>query len=227
MFGLLLLCAPALTNALTCSSALRNGHQYCSPRRTTCLVSGIPPPNRPNLPKAIFAANAATKWLVVFAQTSAVFTRRDLVSPWIVIGSINAAFATAALKRLINQERPDGAPFTDPGMPSSHALVATFAAASWAVRLRSTAATTCLSCAAILIGVLRVVTGYHTWAQVGVGGLLGAAMAMAWMALGRACVSNVQRATAYVCVYGMYAFGSVLFIGRKMRSWTGEKSEPM
>ncbi|EOD20299.1 hypothetical protein EMIHUDRAFT_242187 [Emiliania huxleyi CCMP1516] len=74
-------------------------------------------------PEIVYAANAATKWLVVAAQTSAVALRRDLVSPYIVVGAIGASFATQRLKRAINQARPAGAPFTDPGMPSSHALI--------------------------------------------------------------------------------------------------------
>ena len=99
-----------------------------------------------SLPKSGLAsvldtANGLTKWIVVAAQTTAVVTRRDFASPYIVVGSIGASFAAHALKKVINQERPDGSPFIDPGMPSSHALVATFAASAWAVHLQRASAT--------------------------------------------------------------------------------------
>ena len=128
-----------------------------------------------SVPQAVFAANAATKWVVTFAQTGAVVARRDLVAPYIVVGSIGAAFAAKAAKKVINQQRPDGAPFTDPGMPSSHALVATFAAVAWALTAPCawTPWASALLAGAATVSVLRVVTGYHTWPQVLVGAGLG------------------------------------------------------
>jgi len=170
-------------------------------------------------PKPIRLANASTKWLVVFAQTAAVWTRRDLVSPFIVIGSIVAAFGTALLKRLIGQQRPAGSPFSDPGMPSSHALVGTFAAVAWAVHLQKLEATACLLSAALSISVLRVAVGYHTWAQVLAGGLLGGVSACAWMTLGSRVAPLIPRQAALAAVYSIYLLGSALFIGRKMAKW--------
>ena len=51
-------------------------------------------------------------------------------------------------------------------MPSAHALVATFAAMAWALHLQELGVTVALFSAALVIAVLRVVVGYHTWAQV-------------------------------------------------------------
>ena len=171
----------------------------------------------------MFALNAATKWLVVAAQTTAVVMRRDLVSPYIVIGSIVASFGTAALKRLIGQQRPPGSPFTDPGMPSSHALVGTFAAVGWAVHLRAPLATVWLLLSAVVIAVLRVAVGYHTWAQVIVGGTLGATAACGWMAVGARVAPLIPRPIALTAVYAVYLLGSALFIGRKMAKWPGSE----
>jgi membrane-associated phospholipid phosphatase len=176
-----------------------------------------------HVPAPVFALNAATKWLVVAAQTTAVITRRDLVSPYIVIGSIVASFGTAALKRLIGQQRPAGSPFTDPGMPSSHALVGTFAAVGWAVHLRAPLATFWLLLSAAVIALLRVAAGYHTWAQVIVGSTLGATTACAWMAAGAELASRVPRPAALRVVYAIYVLGSALFIGRKMATWPGSE----
>lgn len=190
---------------------------------STALASAPPPPPPPGVPRVVRQANAATKWVVTAAQTGAVIGRRDLVAPYIVVGSIGAAFATKALKVAINQQRPPGAPFTDPGMPSSHALVATFAAAAWALTLRQPAGQALLMLSAAVVSVLRVATGYHTWAQIGVGAGLGAASAALWMHLGRQWMQlGLSPRAAYMAVYAAYLGGSVLFVGKKMREWRVE-----
>ena len=177
------------------------------------------------VPPAVLAANAATKWVVTFMQTGAVLARRDLVAPYIVVGSIGAAFATKALKKAINQQRPDGAPFTDPGMPSSHALVATFAAVAWALTARcATIWAPALLVGAATVSVLRVATGYHSWPQVTVGASLGAAGAAAWMALGAALMARgvLGPRAAYGSVYAAYLGGSFFFVTLKMREWSAK-----
>lgn len=182
--------------------------------------------DEPTVPPLLLKANAATKWLVTAAQTGAVVARRDLTAPYIVVGSIGAAFATKALKVAINQQRPAGAPFTDPGMPSSHALVATFAAAAWALALRAASpiAALLLLLSAAAVSVLRVVTGYHTWPQIAVGAGLGAASATLWMRLGAALIATVPLTTRamYAAVYAAYVGGSALFVAKKMREWSAK-----
>lgn len=112
---------------------------------------------------AVRRLNSSTKWLVTIAQTGAVWSRRDFVSPFLVLGAILSAFATGTLKELINESRPSGAPFADPGMPSSHALVSTFAAVGWALHLRSTVASALLLSAAVSVSVLRVSGGHSLY----------------------------------------------------------------
>ena len=112
---------------------------------------------------AVRRLNSSTKWLVTIAQTGAVWSRRDFVSPFLVLGAILSAFATGTLKELINESRPAGAPFADPGMPSSHALVSTFAAVGWALHLRSTVASALLLSAAVSVSVLRVSGGHSLY----------------------------------------------------------------
>ena len=150
------------------------------------------------------------------AQTSAVLVRRDFTSPFIVVGSIGAAFAAHALKRLINQQRPDGSPFIDPGMPSSHALVATFAATAWSLQFAlQPLQTATLAASALIISLLRVVTGYHTVAQVAVGTLLGMAGATAWMRMGAIVLKRVAPPTATAVAYATYIVGSILLWQRR------------
>ena len=186
-------------------------------------IPGERGPSSAAVPRPLLYANAATKWVVVAAQTTAVLTRQDFVSPYIVIGSIAAAFGTAALKRIINQQRPAGAPFTDPGMPSSHALVATFAATAWAIQLQDPIIRSLLVAVAATISILRVATGYHTWPQVGVGSLLGAGGAWAWMVLNPTAGVAAPGPLAMGTVYASYVLGSALFVLRKMRSWSAKR----
>ena len=169
---------------------------------------------------AVSTANGLTKWLVVAAQTTAVVTRRDFAAPYIVVGSIGASYTAHALKKAINQRRPEGSPLIDPGMPSSHALVATFAAAAWAMQVGRRPATLALGAAAAIVSILRVATGYHTWAQIGVGAATGAAGARAWMTLG-AGLTPCGAATrpAVRTIYAFYLLGSAAFITQKMEKW--------
>lgn len=199
------------------TSIAMNASENDSPvSRVDAAAKGI------SLPQAIYNLNSATKWLVVLAQTAAVVLRRDFIAPFIVIGSISAAFGTAVLKKLINQQRPDGAPFTDPGMPSSHALVSSFAAVAWACHLQSCVPTVLLMMSAALVSILRVVCGYHDWAQVLVGATLGGVSACAWMAFGSELLRRIDPQVATAAVWACYFGGSALFIGKKMASWTQE-----
>ena len=163
--------ATAVLLALACTREAAGWH--ASPRHLTSGPSHSRPPLRraalvtvrgseaagsdsDAIPAAVQKLNSSTKWLVTIAQTGAVWSRRDFVSPFLVLGAIISAFTTGTLKELINESRPDGTPFTDPGMPSSHALVSSFAAVGWALHLRSTVASALLLAAALLVSVLRV-----------------------------------------------------------------------
>ena len=175
-------------------------------------------------PAAVRKLNSSTKWLVTLAQTAAVWSRRDFIAPFIVLGAILATFSTSVLKRLINQQRPDGAPFTDPGMPSSHALVSFFAATAWALHAGSAGASAVLLSCAARVSVLRVVCGYHTWAQIAVGTIVGGSSAYAWMRLGAELLVRVEPRLAYRAVWAAYLGGSALFIARKMPGWLSKEA---
>eukprot|EP00930_Biecheleria_cincta_P058657 TRINITY_DN44463_c0_g1_i1.p1 TRINITY_DN44463_c0_g1~~TRINITY_DN44463_c0_g1_i1.p1 ORF type:complete len:247 (+),score=20.67 TRINITY_DN44463_c0_g1_i1:108-848(+) len=157
-----------------------------------------------------------TKWIVTFGQTGALIARRDLVSPFMIIGAILAAFLTSAIKRVINQQRPEGALFTDPGMPSSHALVATFLAVAWTLHLGVNVLTCILLVAAMSISVLRVVCGHHTIAQILVGAALGCAMARSWMHLFTTCVWPCKGVQTTIAVYTIYFAGSIAFVALQL-----------
>lgn len=161
--------------------------------------------------------DASTKWLVTLAQTAAVVWRHDLASPFMVIGAVLAAYLTTLIKRVVNQRRPPGAPFMDPGMPSSHALVSTFITIAWILHVPSVALAAALLPAAGIISVLRVACGYHTWAQIAVGVVMGGIMAMGWMSFGATCVLPRHGVSTTAIIYALYFAGSVLFIARQLR----------
>lgn len=201
-----------------------------SPRVSVLHASAeASPPPSSRTPAFIYKLNSSTKWLVVAAQTGAVWWRRDFVAPYIVLGSIVASFGTGTLKRLINQKRPNGAPFTDPGMPSSHALVSAFAAVGWTLHVarvsRSAVACAALLSSAALVSVLRVACGYHSWAQVIVGALVGSGSAFGWMRLGDVVTAQVEPRAALLAVWGLYLGGSAAFIGAKMKSWVADERD--
>ncbi|KAJ6670124.1 PALMITOYL-PROTEIN THIOESTERASE/DOLICHYLDIPHOSPHATASE 1 [Salix viminalis] len=46
--------------------------------------------------------------------------RHDAKAMWAALGSVVNSILSVILKRILNQERPDSASRSDPGMPSSH-----------------------------------------------------------------------------------------------------------
>jgi len=177
-------------------------------------------PASSRIPSILFVLNAATKWLVSIAVTTGVlWNPKSFRGPYIVVGSIGATVLASKLKRLINQGRPDGAPFTDPGMPSSHALVSFFVATSWGQHIGGYWTMT----SALGVSVLRVVCGYHTLPQIVVGGLLGTLLGSAWMATGGLLHLHYPNAT-FVTSWATYLIGSALYIRKEATRWlTDEK----
>jgi len=182
----------------------------------------------PQVPKVFFALNSATKWLVTLAVTVGVFWEpKSFRGPYIIVGGIGATVVAKKLKRWINQGRPDGAPFTDPGMPSSHALVSFFMATAWAQHMTnsmggSLGALSTMS-AAFGVSILRVICGYHTAPQIIVGGLVGTIMGYTWMAVGTIFNTRYTKMT-FIASWMTYLVGSAIYIQKEMtRWWTDEK----
>ncbi|KAF9682261.1 hypothetical protein SADUNF_Sadunf05G0090500 [Salix dunnii] len=61
-----------------------------------------------------------SKWLVVTVFSAIILWRHDAKAMWAASGSVVNSILSVILKRLLNQERPDSALRSDPGMPSSH-----------------------------------------------------------------------------------------------------------
>ena len=61
-----------------------------------------------------------SKWLVVTVFSAIILWRHDAKAMWAALGSAVNSILSVILKRILNQERPDSASRSDPGMPSSH-----------------------------------------------------------------------------------------------------------
>lgn len=183
-----------------------------------------------NIPNWVFRLNAATKWLVSVAVTVGVWVNpKRFQGPYIIVGSLVANYLSEVLKTVIHQERPYGAPFVDPGMPSTHAMVSFFVAMAWRETILMAAApkhhgatTWLLGGAATMVSFLRVWCGYHTLPQITVGGLLGTGLASAWMVLGVA-LDRQNPKTLFAVSWATYLVGSAIYIQKRALRWLGEE----
>eukprot|EP00977_Amphora_coffeiformis_P027481 scaffold34615_cov180-Amphora_coffeaeformis.AAC.3 len=225
-----------------------NNNIFGAPRRRTIQMPSTKPSStflqeasisiderlpKKQAPTVLLRLNAATKWGVTVACTSRIwFQTADYQGPFVVVGAIASVYIADILKQIINHDRPAGAPFTDPGMPSSHSLVTFFLAASWTatsladvVMVQPTMASwgTLLGTGlawigAAIVALLRVVCGYHSWDQIAVGALLGIFMGWLWAALGRA-VYQLAPAITFRASWASYLLASAFFIAKNMRHW--------
>ena len=201
------------------------------------------PPSTPTVVASqmrfIYKLNASTKWLVTLAQTIAVWSQpRSYQGPYIVVGSILSVYLTDVLKKMIDQQRPDSAPslVNDPGMPSSHSLVCFFLSSAWITVMTSKSSIVqpiatdlpvlaiVLWACAFLVALLRVICGYHTYAQVGVGAILGSLLGHYWSRLGLMLYQHNPKLT-YIASFGSYLVGSMVFIWYNMRSWISKEGK--
>jgi membrane-associated phospholipid phosphatase len=116
--------------------------------------------------------------------------RRDALAVSAIVGALSNAVFGKILKRVLRQQRPDGAPLADPGMPSSHAMSLYFlscylcaAIAAWTpawAPWQQAAAMLALLGFATSSAVWRVTSGLHTSAQIAVGALLGGTNGVLW-----------------------------------------------
>ena len=177
-----------------------------------------------SVPRSILMTmNASTKWLITAANTWAILSRlKHYEGPFIVVGAILSSYFTDNLKQVIGQNRPAGSPFTDPGMPSSHSLVSFFLATAWIdlVYHGTVVQQALIGASALSVALLRVVCGYHSFAQIGVGAALGSVMGFSWAKFGLA-MHHINPQATFLSSWGCYVVGSIFFISKNMRHWVG------
>ena len=136
---------------------------------------------------------------VLVALATLLLSRRDLATLSFLTGLLLSTALSSQLKPLFNQPRPTGHGLDhlkgyEHGMPSSHSVFVAFCAAyaAWwshsgrwqerhlLLRLGLSSASAGLAASVMLA---RVYLHYHSWAQVGVGAALGAALGSSWFFL--------------------------------------------
>jgi membrane-associated phospholipid phosphatase len=135
-----------------------------------------------------------TRTLVAGTAAAVLLWRRDALAISVLTGAIGNAILSKVLKRIIKERRPDGAPVSDPGMPSSHAMslffFASYLSAAAIVWLPDSVSIVARATACMFLGVFavnsatwRVEAGLHTSAQVLVGSVIGSIDGLLWFML--------------------------------------------
>lgn len=187
---------------------------------------------REKFQKVLFYLNSSTKWLITVGNTVLVWIRPyDFRGPYILVGSLVAVYFTDFLKKVFNQERPEGSYLADPGMPSSHALVSFFLAVTWSKVFHGTAAGgggavfldgNFLLSLATIISLLRVICGYHSILQIAVGGIIGSILGNVWLWSGEIINLSKPRLT-WSLSWSAYLVGSIFYIFHRMHKWVGQE----
>ncbi|XP_020677287.1 lipid phosphate phosphatase epsilon 2, chloroplastic [Dendrobium catenatum] len=134
------------------------------------------------------ALNGMSKWLVAGLFAVAIIWKHDAVTIWAAMGTIVNSLLSAALKKMLNQERPS-ALRSDPGMPSSHAqsifygvVFAIHSVMEWmGVNASSVLVGASIFICGAYLSWLRVSQQLHTLDQVFVGATLGSACSISWL----------------------------------------------
>ncbi|KAK3224173.1 hypothetical protein Dsin_011198 [Dipteronia sinensis] len=150
--------------------------------------------------------NRLSKWLVSGLFGALIVGRHDIEALWILMGSVLNAMLSIALKRILNQERPDSTLRSDPGMPSSHAqsifFIFSFAIASiveWlGLNEVSLAISGIVLASAIYLTWLRVSQKLHTIPQVVVGAAVGSTFFTLWFLSWNAFVMEAFESSLWV-----------------------------
>ena len=175
---------------------------------------------------ALGLVNEATKWVVSGTAFVFLVTQRDARVSWGLMGACVTAGLAKALKRHLNQKRPDASWKADPGMPSSHATALAFLATYASGGCLAFAASPALAwsgCAASMASAtfltwLRVATGLHTAEQVVAGFALGSASSAAWFEAGRRWVFW-QEGSGMAAVHALCAVAVLLFGVKTLKRW--------
>jgi hypothetical protein len=185
-------------------------------------ISGIEntSPAHQRVPKFLFLLNSSTKWILTAISTILVWSApHKFQGPFIVVGSIAAIYISGFLKKVFNQERPQGSYMVDPGMPSSHALVSFFLAVS--LRNVLVGLDGLIFASAASISLLRIICGYHSMVQIVVGASIGSVLGYGWTFAGEQLYFWDPK-LAWGIAWSAYLLGSMGYILHRMRQWIGE-----
>mmetsp|Transcript_15009 Transcript_15009/g.30391 ORF Transcript_15009/g.30391 Transcript_15009/m.30391 type:complete len:232 (-) Transcript_15009:195-890(-) len=89
-------------------------------------VASSTPNQEQDVSPVLRLVGSSTKWVVGGSVGMALLLVRNAAVLNMILGALANALFNKALKRVINEARPDGAVLKDPGMPSSHACSLAF-----------------------------------------------------------------------------------------------------
>ncbi|CAH2043073.1 unnamed protein product [Thlaspi arvense] len=170
-----------------------------------------------------------SKWIVASLFGSVLLLRHDGAALWAVIGSVSNSALSAALKRILNQERPVATLRSDPGMPSSHAqsisFISVFTVLSVMEWLGTNDLSLFLSGLILALGsyftYLRVSQKLHTTSQVVVGAILGSAYSTLWYITWNSFVLQAFASSfpVQVAVFAVAAASALGFVVYVLGNW--------
>ncbi|XP_013597155.1 PREDICTED: lipid phosphate phosphatase epsilon 2, chloroplastic [Brassica oleracea var. oleracea] len=174
-------------------------------------------------------ANRLSKWVVAGLFGSVLLLRHDGAALWAVIGSVSNSALSAALKRILNQERPVATLRSDPGMPSSHAqsisfiyVFTIFSVVEWlgTNELSLFLSGLILALASYFIW-LRVSQKLHTTSQVVVGAIFGSVYSTLWYITWNSLVLEAYTSSfsVQVAVFAVAAASALGFTVYVLLNW--------
>ncbi|WZZ72928.1 hypothetical protein YC2023_084298 [Brassica napus] len=163
-------------------------------------------------------ANRLSKWVVAGLFGSVLLLRHDGAALWAVIGSVSNSALSAALKRILNQERPVATLRSDPGMPSIEAQTK----AQWlgTNELSLFLSGLILALASYFIW-LRVSQKLHTTGQVVVGAIFGSVYSTLWYITWNSLVLEAYASSfsVQVAVFAVAAASALGFTVYVLLNW--------
>ncbi|KAL0657097.1 hypothetical protein Bca4012_077681 [Brassica carinata] len=162
-------------------------------------------------------ANRLSKWVVAGLFGSVLLLRHDGAALWAVIGSVSNSALSAALKRILNQERPVATLRSDPGMPSIEAQTK---AQLWS-GLEPTNSLCSLADSSSHWLLTLVSQKLHTTSQVVVGAIFGSVYSTLWYITWNSLVLEAYTSSfsVQVAVFAVAAASALGFTVYVLLNW--------
>eukprot|EP00189_Rhodosorus_marinus_P011802 CAMPEP_0184745032 /NCGR_PEP_ID=MMETSP0315-20130426/7770_1 /TAXON_ID=101924 /ORGANISM="Rhodosorus marinus, Strain UTEX LB 2760" /LENGTH=243 /DNA_ID=CAMNT_0027217041 /DNA_START=43 /DNA_END=774 /DNA_ORIENTATION=- len=174
----------------------------------------------------------SVKAITLTAVGTTIVVKHDASTIVYLIGALGITILVKTLKMIINESRPTGKRTSSSGMPSSHATILCFLSAYLALDIWNAYSFAPFVSIGLLLmtasgSIVRVVIGYHTWAQVAVGAGLGTFGGVAWHRFAKATALPALEKVATQEVLQLLSVlimlsGGFIFFGREIFKKKGE-----
>ncbi|KAJ8908255.1 hypothetical protein NDN08_008346 [Rhodosorus marinus] len=168
----------------------------------------------------------SVKTITLAAVGTTMVVKHDASTIVYLIGALGITVLVKTLKMIINESRPTDKRTSSSGMPSSHATVLCFLSTYLALDIwNANSLAPFVSIGLLLMtaggSIVRVVIGYHTWAQVAVGAGLGTLGGVGWHRFAKATALPALDSVATQEVLNLLSVlilvsGGLIFFGREI-----------